>query len=89
MFENYHFHDFIGNLGVSMIIITYLLLQLRKISATTISYSAINACGSLLVIVSLGHEFNLSAVLMESFWAGISIFGLIMTLRRRRRGLNT
>lgn len=76
--------DLAGILGVSFIIGTYFLLQLRKVKSTAFLYSLLNALGALLIIVSLLYDFNLSAFIVEVFWMGISIYGLIRHYRERQ-----
>jgi hypothetical protein len=74
--------DFVGNIGVAMMMIAYLLLQLNKLSAGLV-YSAVNALGASLVVVSLLVNFNLSAFLMEVFWVLISFVGIYRGLRTK------
>ena len=78
----YGFTDFLGNVGVVLIIIDYLLLQLNRISSNSLSYSLLNAVGASLIIISLIFNFNLSAFLMEAIWVVISLFGLYRYFRR-------
>lgn len=80
---NYSWFDVAGNIGVVLMVIAYLLLQLDKLSSSTVSYSLLNAVGALLVILSLIYHFNLSAFLMEVFWLLISLFGLAKPLMSR------
>ena len=68
--------DFVGNIGVAMMMIAYLLLQLDKLKNGLV-YSVVNAVGASLVIVSLLANFNLSAFLMEAFWVLISLVGVV------------
>ena len=77
----YSFTDFLGNIGVVLIIIDYLLLQLNRISSNSLSYSLLNAVGATLIIVSLISNFNLSAFIMEAIWVLISLFGLYRCFR--------
>ena len=81
---NYDWTDFIGNVGVFLILATYLLLLLERIESRSILYSAANALGALLILVSLYFKFNLSAFIVEFFWLLISIVGLVRGLRRSR-----
>src|ERR1043165_5501176 len=60
--------DLLGNIGVVVMILTYLMLQLNKLSSHGLAYSMLNAIGAGLVIVSLLFKFNLSALLLEGFW---------------------
>ena len=72
----YTIYDLLGNVGVFLIILTYLLLQLRKLSSESLLYSVLNAVGAALVIVSLLFDFNLSAFIVELFWVIISLIGI-------------
>jgi multidrug transporter EmrE-like cation transporter len=73
--------DLIGNIGVVVLMITYLGLQLNKLSSDGLAYSLLNAIGASLVIVSLLFNFNLSALLMEVFWVLISLIGIYRYFR--------
>lgn len=72
----YTLPDFIGNIGVAIILITYIGLQLGKVDGLGVKFSALNALGATLVIISLLFQFNLSAFIVEAFWALISLFGV-------------
>ena len=73
--------DFIGNVGVVILIITFLMLQLNKIPSDGLAYSLLNAVGASLSVVSLLFDFNLSALLMEVFWVLISFVGVYRYFR--------
>lgn len=73
----YAWYDFIGSIGVGIIILTYVLLQLEKIRSESLLYSVLNASGAGLIIVSLLFNFNFSAFIVEFFWVLISIYGII------------
>ena len=73
---NYGVMDFVGNVGVVMLMVTYLMLQLDKIKSADLSYSVLNAVGASLIVASLIVDFNLSALLMEVFWVLISFIGI-------------
>ena len=80
---SYEWHDIVGNVGVSFIIGTYILLQLERMSSESYLYSILNALGAFFVIISLIYNFNLSGIIVESFWVGISLVGLIRQWRLR------
>ncbi len=82
---SYEWHDIVGNVGVSFIIGTYILLQLERMSSESYLYSILNALGAFFVIISLTYNFNLSGIIVESFWVGISLVGLIRQWRLRHR----
>jgi hypothetical protein len=46
-------------------------------------FPAANLAGALLLLVSLYDQWNLPSVVIECFWAAISLYGLS---RARRRG---
>jgi hypothetical protein len=78
---NYGVMDFVGNVGVVILIVTYLLLQLEKIKSTDLFYSVMNALGAGLIVASLIVAFNLSALIIEVFWVLISFIGIGRHLR--------
>jgi hypothetical protein len=78
---NYGLLDLVGNIGVLILMVTYLLLQLNKIRSDDLMYSLLNAAGASLIVVSLLVNFNLSALLMEVFWVLISFVGIYRHFR--------
>jgi len=78
---SYGLPDLIGNVGVVILMITYLMLQLNKLRSESLAYSLLNAIGASLVVVSLLVNFNLSALLMEVFWVLISCVGIYRYFR--------
>jgi hypothetical protein len=80
---DYAWHDLAGNMGVAMIVGTYLALQLERIRSTALAYSVLNAVGAALIAVSLLVDFNLSAFLIEVFWVAISLIGIQRWWRAR------
>ena len=79
---SYQWHDFLGNLGAFLIVGSYFLLQIRRISGQSRIYSLINAAGATLVLISLYFEFNLSAAVVELLWLIISLLGLVLGLKQ-------
>ena len=73
--------DLVGNIGVVLLMIAYLMLQLNKLSSNSLAYSLLNAIGASLIIVSLLYDFNLSALVMEVFWVLISFLGIYRYFR--------
>ncbi len=68
--------DFLGLIGVSCLLVAYFLLQKEKLLQSSTAYSALNALGSGLILVSLYFEFNLASALVEGAWLVISLYGL-------------
>jgi hypothetical protein len=82
---NFDLFDLAGCVGVLLIVIAYLLLQLDKLPSSSLSFSLLNAAGSLLIMFSLVFNFNVSAFLIEVFWFLISLIGLSKWLIARKR----
>ncbi|MEJ2383746.1 MAG: hypothetical protein P8Y54_05035 [Xanthomonadales bacterium] len=80
----YHYYDFIGNVGVALILGSYLLVQLRRLVATDLANVTANGVGAACVLYSLFFDFNLSAFIIEAVWLLISLVGLVRILRERR-----
>jgi hypothetical protein len=78
---NYGLLDLIGNIGVVVLMVAYLMLQLNKLRSEDLAYSLLNAIGASLIILSLLVNFNLSALLMEVFWVLISFIGIYRYFR--------
>jgi len=78
---SYGLLDLVGNIGVVILVITFLMLQLNKIPSDGLAYSLLNAVGASLIVVSLLFDFNLSALLMEVFWVLISFVGIYRYFR--------
>ncbi len=79
-----NWYDVLGLIGVAFILGAYLALQLGRLSSETPAFSALNAGGAGLILVSLIYDFNLSAAVIEAAWLLISLFGLIKAYRVRR-----
>jgi hypothetical protein len=76
--------DFIGIIGVIITLAAYLLLQMSVLKIEDVAYSAVNAIGSLLILYSLLFHWNLSSFVIEAFWLGISLFGAMKVLFKRK-----
>lgn len=81
---SYGVHDLLGNVGVAMILIAYLMVQLGRLDARGFVASLVNAIGAGLVVLSLSVDFNLSAFVVEAAWCLISLFGVLRALGARR-----
>jgi predicted membrane protein len=76
-------HDAIGILGVTIILIVYYLLQVERMKSDELIYSVTNLIGALLIVVSLMYTFNLASFVIEVFWIAISILGIVRYYRKR------
>ncbi len=77
----FDFFDFLGTVGVALMIVAYLLLQLDRLDSKSLTYSVLNAVGACLVVISLIFKFNPAAFIIEVFWILISILGIVRALR--------
>ena len=73
---SYEIYDMVGNLGVLLVIGSYFLIQVRRLSATGMAYTVLNIFGAAFILYSLYFDFNMSAFLVELFWLLISLVGL-------------
>ena len=76
-------HDILGGAGVFLIVTSYLLLQVGRLELRGLGYSAANAAGAALILVSLTVDFNLAAAIIEAFWLAISVLGVVLAWRAR------
>jgi len=78
-----HWSDIVGNMGVLLLVVTYLLLQADKIDAKGFWYS-FNNCGvAILLFVNLYYKPIIANITLEVFWLAISLYGLHKWRRRR------
>ena len=69
--------DIAGLIGVLMMLAAYALGAAGRLRADAWPALAANLAGSLMVLWSLLHAFNLSAFIMEAAWGLVALFGLI------------
>jgi hypothetical protein len=71
-----HWSDGVGIAGVALVLVAYFLLQSGRLAASAPAYSWLNLLGSLAILVSLTHAFNLSSFVIQIAWIAISAYGL-------------
>ena len=79
-----HWYDIAGLAGVAVMLWAFYLLQAGKLQGHSFAYQLMNAAGAGAVLLSLVHDFNLSAFVIETCWVVISIYGMIRARGRRR-----
>jgi hypothetical protein len=67
----------IGLLGAAIFVVAYLANQARWLNSEDWRFPAANLAGALLILISLLAEWNLPSVVIEVFWAAISVYGLM------------
>jgi hypothetical protein len=80
---SFAWYDAVGLVGVVLILVAYLLLQTERMRSDAVTYSVLNGVGAALVLWSLFYAWNLSAVVIETAWLLISVYGLIKARRKR------
>jgi len=69
--------DLIGFAGAAVMIAAYFANQQRWLSSDDWRYPAANLAGAVLILFSLLFTWNFPSVLIEVFWALISLWGLM------------
>ncbi len=77
--------DYIGLLGVVLVLVCYFLLQFGFLSLKSFTFSFLNFVGSILLLFSLMYHWNLASVVIEVVWLLISLFGVIRFLIKRKK----
>lgn len=82
---NMAWHEWAGLIGVLVVLSAFALMQAHKLHGTGLIYQSMNALGALGVVLSLVFgTFNLAAFLLEAAWVAISIYGMLVGVRKRR-----
>ena len=68
--------DVIGLVGVFLVLWSYLWLQLNRWAPDDLIYSATNFIGSIFIVISLLHTWNLASFVIEVAWLAISAYGI-------------
>jgi hypothetical protein len=77
--------DIAGFVGAAIVVVAYFAMQQRWLDALDWRFPAANLVGALLILVSLWFEWNFPSVVIEIFWALISLMGLVRSIVERRR----
>ena len=77
-------YDIVGLVGTVTILLAYAATSSGRLDAHKAPALAANFAGSSLILISLTQAFNLSAILVEGAWAGISLVGLARVALKRR-----
>jgi uncharacterized membrane protein len=72
--------DYIGLIGVLLVLIAYTMLQLGYLNPKDFSYSLMNLVGSIFLLVSLYFHWNFASVVIEVVWFLISIYGVYKSI---------
>lgn len=76
--------DLIGFAGAAVVVVAYFANQQRWLSSEDWRYPAANLGGAVLILFSLLFTWNFPSVVIEIFWALISVWGLAKAVAERR-----
>ena len=81
---NLQWFDFIGFVGVLMVLLAYMALQSQRMRGDGMMYSLLNMLGAagILVPVVYAEQMNYSVLFIEAAWIAISIYGMWHALKR-------
>ena len=80
-------YQWIGFLGMIFIVIAYLFLQTNKYSINSLQYQLLNLIGAILLLISLFVHFNLGSFIIEVFWIIITIYGIFVNIKKKKRAI--
>ncbi|HEX3861674.1 MAG TPA: hypothetical protein VHY35_08270 [Stellaceae bacterium] len=76
-------YDLIGFAGAGVLVAAYFANQQGWLASEDWRFPAANLAGSALIFISLCFAWNFPSVVIEIFWAAISLWGIIKALSRR------
>jgi paired small multidrug resistance pump len=84
---NLHWWDFVGFVGVVMVLGAYFALQTRKMRGDGIPFSLLNALGAGCILVPVWYApvMNWSVLFIEGVWILISFYGIWHSLTNREK----
>ncbi len=75
--------NIVGMLGTTIVVGTYMALQMGRMSNESLSFNLLNLVGAFLLMLSLLVHFNLASMVIEVFWILASLIGLWRYLKSR------
>lgn len=73
----------LGIAGFVLYVLNYTCLSLGIVTSDCLKYFVVNTLAASLVLVSLTHDFNMAALMIQVFWITIGTCAIIIRLRRR------
>ena len=77
------FNDWIGALGVAILLLAFLLNLLKKISANSLTYILLNIVGAGMACLASWLINYIPFVVLEGVWTIVSIFALVGYFRKK------
>lgn len=75
--------DYVGMLGVFLLLFAYFAVSIEKLSPKKISYQVLNFLAGWLILFSLYFHWNTPSVLIEIAWIVISLIGIFRIISMR------
>ena len=63
--------------GALLVLTAFALLQLRRLTATSVPYLVMNAVGSAVLATNAGLDGNWGFVLLNTVWCAVSVVSLL------------
>ncbi|MCA4894020.1 MAG: hypothetical protein ING84_03330 [Cytophagales bacterium] len=74
--------DWIGSIGVSILLVAFLLNLLKKIAQDSLSYVVMNLIGALLAGLASWMINYTPFIILEAVWVLVSMMSLVSIMRR-------
>jgi len=78
-----YWSDVIGFCGVALYIYPFAMVQMERMSSSSLMYIWLNIMGAVFICISLSENFNLAAFISQVFWIILGLIGLSKRVRRR------
>jgi len=75
-------YNLVGFAGAAIAVVAYFLNQEGRLPSADWRFPAVNLAAASLILFSLCFEWNFPSVVIEIFWAAISLWGLRKALNR-------
>lgn len=75
--------DWIGTIGVTLLLVAFLLNLLNKIQQSSLSYIVLNCIGAALACMASVMIHYIPFVILEGTWTIVSVVALINFIRKR------
>ena len=77
-------YDLAGLAGAAIVAVAYFANQQRWLRSDDWRFPSANLAGASLILISLYFEWNFPSVVIELFWAMISLWGIVKSVAERR-----
>jgi hypothetical protein len=74
-----------GLVGAAIVLLAYFLLAAEKMRSDGYTYPLMNMLGSIGVLVSLTHQWNLASAIINSIWVIISLIAIARHYLKQRQ----